>query len=302
MGDGSANAFAETADNGVASGAANVIVREDGFSYKVQFDDTSGDVADLLCDSSNLRPVYRLSRSGYVTRDQPDRIWFVDTTQGSSQPAYKSLTVADRAHPEAVSAGDVVYIGNQRCEVIAADDGATGAFAPAIAFVYGYHANSVVCKEALTANSHSTANEVYTHETLEVFLGHETVSCASTDTPHLRFARRGVTAAQDAACTNGEGCADVWDYNGEKRMVAQASKASNAPPTNTAKQTNTLLDLGDLAVGDRVMINTLGHTQEIRTVDSINIGQATGANQNNYFTVSQPFSAGHANKDIFLYW
>merc|ERR1711881_670283 len=74
---------------------------------------------------------------------------------------------------------------------------------------------------------------------------------------------------------------------GEKRMVAQASKASNAPPTNTAKQTNTLLDLGDLAVGDRVMINTLGHTQEIRTVDSINIGQATGADQ---------------NKDIFLYW
>jgi len=307
--DGSANAFAATADNGVASGAANVMVRENGFSYKVQFDDTSGDVADLLCDSSNLRPVYRLSRSGYVTRDQPDRIWFVDTTQGSSQPAYKSLTVADRAHPEAVSAGDVVYIGNQRCEVIAADDGATGAFAPAIAFVYGYHANSVVCKEALTANSHSTANELYTHEALEVFLGHETVSCASTDTPHLRFARRGVTAAQDAACTNGEGCADIWNYNGELRMVAQASKAHTAAPntqtnrpTSSSPQTNTLLDHGDLKVGDRVMINTLGHTQEIRTVDSINMGMPTGADQNNYFTVSQPFSGEHANKDIFLYW
>merc|ERR1711990_1328536 len=288
-----------TADDGVASGANNIVIRENGFSYKVQFDGTSGDVADLACDSSNLRPVYRMGVAGYVTRDEPDRIYFVDGTQGSSQPAYKQVATADRTHPEAVSAGDIIYIGEQRCEVVNSDDGEVGA---PVASVVGYQANSVVCKEALTANSHSTANEVYTHETLEVFLGHETVSCASTDTPHLRFARRGVTAAQDAACTNGEGCADVWDYNGEKRMVAQASKASNAPPTNTAKQTNTLLDLGDLAVGDRVMINALGHTQEIRTVDSINIGQATGADQNNYFTVSQPFSTGHENKDIFLYW
>jgi hypothetical protein len=239
--------------------------------------------------------------AGYVTRDEPDRIYFVDATQGSSQPAYKQVTATDRSHPSAVSAGDIVYIGEQRCEVVSADDKATGAFAESKAFVYSYHATSVVCKDALTANSHSTANELYTHETLEVFLGHETVSCASTDTPHLRFARRGVTAAQDAACTNGEGCVDVYDYNGEKRMVTHAHK-SNTQPTNSAKQENTLLDLGDLKVGDRVMINTLGHTQEIRTVDSINIGQATGANQNNYFTVSQPFSAGHANKDIFLYW
>jgi len=301
---GSADAFDSKAsgDDGVASGANKIVIRENGFSYKVQFDGTSGDVADLVCDSSNLRPVYRMGVAGYVTRDEPDRIYFVDATQGSSQPAYKQVTATDRSHPSAVSAGDIIYIGEQRCEVVSADDTATGAFGVSKAFVYAYQATSVVCKDALTANSHSTANELYTHETLEVFLGHETVSCASTDTPHLRFARRGVTAAQDAACTNGEGCADVWDYNGEKRMVAQASKASNAPPTNTAKQTNTLLDLGDLAVGDRVMINTLGHTQEIRTVDSINIGQATGADQNNYFTVSQPFSTGHENKDIFLYW
>merc|ERR1711990_1147549 len=296
---GSADAFDSkaTADDGVASGANKIVIRENGFSYKVQFDGTSGDVADLACDSSNLRPVYRMGVAGYVTRDEPDRIYFVDGTQGSSQPAYKQVTATDRTHPEAVSAGDIIYIGEQRCEVVNSDDGEVGA---PVASVVGYQANSVVCKEALTANSHSTANEVYTHETLEVFLGQETVSCTSTDTPHLRFARGGVTASHDASCTNGEGCADVYDYNGEKRMVVQAS--GSARPTTAAPQTNTLLDLGDLAVGDRVMINTLGHTQEIRTVDSINIGQATGANQNNYFTVSQPFSAGHANKDIFLYW
>merc|ERR1712072_53835 len=295
---GSADAFESkaSADNGVASGANKIVIRENGFGYKVQFDGTSGDVADLVCDSSSLRPVYRMGVAGYVTRDEPDRIYSVDVTQGSSQPAYSQVTNAGRAHPEAVSAGDIIYIGEQRCEVVNSDDGGEAL----LLYTVGYQANSVVCKDALKANSHSTANELYTHETLEVFLGHETVSCASTATPHLRFARRGVTASHDAECTNGEGCADVWSYNGENRMVAHASVS--AQPTTTALQKNTLLDLGDLKVGDRVMINTLGHTQEIRTVDSINIGMPTGADQNNYFTVSQPFSAAHANKDIFLYW
>lgn len=300
--DGSANAFDSmaTADNGVASGSEKIVIRENGFAYKVQFDGTSGDVAELVCDSSNLRPVYRLSVAGYVTRDQPDRIYFVDATQGSSQPAYKDLTNSDRSHPGAVSAGDVIYIGEQRCEVVSAEDGASGSFAGVGAFVYGYHSTSVVCKEALTPNWHSTATEIYTHETLEVLLDHETVTCFSTDTPHLRFARIEAKQDQDALCTNGEGCADVYDYNGEKRMVVQA--VGTAKPTTQSPVTNTLLDLNDLGVGDRVMINTLGHTREIRTVDSINIGLPTGSAQNNYFTVSQPFSAGHANKDIFLYW
>lgn len=299
---GSADAFDSRAssDDGVASGANKIVIRENGFSYRVQFDGTAGDVADLVCDSSNLRPVYRMAVAGYVTRDEPDRIYFVDETQGSSQPAYKQVTATDRSHPSAVSAGDVIYIGEQRCEVVATDDTGKGAFGKSYAYVYAYQANSVVCKDALTANWHSTADELYTHETLEVFLGHETVSCASTDTPNLRFARRGVTLTHDADCTNGEGCADVWSYNGENRMVAHASV--NAQPTTTALQKNTLLDLGDLKVGDRVMINTLGHTQEIRTVDSINIGLPTSADQNNYFTVSQPFSSGHKDKDIYLYW
>jgi hypothetical protein len=243
--------------------------------------------------------------AGYVTRAEPDRIYFVDVTKGSSQPAYTEVVNSDTTHPEAVTAGDILYIGEQRCEVVASDDAAglgINVGSTDGGFQYGYQANSVVCKDALIANSHSTATELYTHETLEVFLGHETVTCASTDTPHLRWVRRLVTGsgAEDAKCTNGEGCADVYDYNGEKRMVAHAS--ASVQPTNAAKAENTLLDLGDLMVGDRVMINTLGHSQEIRTVDSINIGQATGPIQNNYFTVSQPFSAGHANKDIFLYW
>jgi len=300
---GSPRAFTSTNDDGVPSDVDQaVLVKENGFNYKIKFNGNSGDLDDLVCDSSNLRPVYRMSAAGYVSRDEPDRIYFVDVTQGSSQPAYTQVSQSNSAHPEAVSAGDVVYIGEQRCDVIAADDDMTQKAKANVNRIttYGYQANSIVCRNALKANAHSTADALYTHETLEVFLGDETVSCASTDTPYLRFVRRGATASHDASCTNGEGCADVYDYNGEKRMVAHAS--ASAQPTNAVKAENTLLDLDDLAVGDRVMIDTLGYTQEIRTVDSINIGQATGAIQNNYFTVSQPFSAGHANKDIYLYW
>merc|ERR1711871_1362892 len=282
--DGSPRAFTHAEDTGaVANAAHNVVIRENGFSYKISFDETSGDVADLVCDSSSLRPVYRVSRAGYVSRDEPDRIYFVDVTQGSSQPAYKKLAVTSRLHPEAVSAGDVVYIGEQRCEVIEADDKGMANFAEK--FVDSYHASSIVCKDALKPNDHSTADALYTHETLEVLLGQETVSCSSTDTPHLRFARRKITSAHDVNCVDGEGCADVWSYNGENRMVTHASAAAQPSSASTNKQKNTLLDLSDLSVGDRVMIDTLGHTQEIRTVDSINIATHTVEDSNNYFTV-----------------
>merc|ERR1711871_961136 len=63
--EGSTDAFVSSTDNGVASGSnAKTVIRENGFSYKVQFDGTSGDVAGLVCDSSNLRPVYRMGVAG----------------------------------------------------------------------------------------------------------------------------------------------------------------------------------------------------------------------------------------------
>lgn len=131
-------------------------------------------------------------------------------------------------------------------------------------------------------------------------LGGETITCASTDTPPLRFVRRKITASHDVLCHDGEGCADVYSYNGENRLVTHAVNA--AVPTVNAPQFNTLLDLSDLTVGDRVSVDTLGHTQEIRTVDYINILSPTATAGNNYFTVSQPFSAAHANKPISLHW
>merc|ERR1712025_1291075 len=234
--------------------------------YRVSFDSNAGDVADLVCDASNLRPVYRMSVGGYVTRDQPDRVFFVDVHQGSSQPAYSEVQV-DPSHPEAV------FIGIQ-------------AFGPT-----SYSSTSVVCKDALVANAHSTATEIFTHETLEVVLGDEVVSCASTDKPALRHFVKQVDA-ENKPCVGAAACADVFSYNGENRLVTFA--IGDTEPTAV---TNVLMDNGDLTVGDRISLRTETHTYEVRTVDSITTNTA-----NAYFTVSQPFSAAHEAKDIHLEW
>jgi hypothetical protein len=286
-----------SSDTGTVSGSAigNTAIRDSGFKYRISFDSNAGDVADLVCDASSLRPVYRMSVAGYVTRDAPDRVYFVDVHQGSSQPAYSEVQQSDPSHPEAVSAGDVIYVGEQRCEVIAADDDVdrnqaivTGiqTYAPA-----GYSSTSVVCKDALVANAHSTATEIFTHETLEVMLGDESTNCASTDKPALRHIHNKVDD-ENKGCVDGAACVDVFSYNGEKRLVTYA--LLDAQPTAAV---NTLMDNGDLTVGDRVSVRTETHTYEVRTVDSITTNTA-----NAYFTVSQPFSAAHEMKDIHLEW
>merc|ERR1712100_35900 len=285
-------------DEGDVSGGT--AIRDSGFKYRVSFDSNAGDVADLVCDASNLRPVYRMSVGGYVTRDQPDRVFFVDVHQGSSQPAYSEVQQSDPSHPEAVSAGDVIYVGEQRCEVIAADDDVDRNQALITGIqIFGptsYSSTSVVCKDALVANAHSTATEIFTHETLEVVLGDEVVSCASTDKPALRHFVKQVEVetgtGQNNDCVDVAACVDVFSYNGENRLVTFA--IGDTEPTAV---TNVLMDNGDLTVGDRISLRTETHTYEVRTVDSITTNTA-----NAYFTVSQPFSAAHEMKDIHLEW
>lgn len=68
-------------------------------------------MVDLVCDFLNLCLVYCMGVVGYVIRDEPDRIYFVDGTQGSSQPAYKQVATADRMYLEVVFVGDIIYIG-----------------------------------------------------------------------------------------------------------------------------------------------------------------------------------------------
>merc|ERR1712072_1200043 len=59
---------------------------------------------------------------------------------------------------------------------------------------------------------------------------------------------------------------------------------------------NELMDNNDLAVNDRVTIRTMdGHTYETRTVDYITMG---GPSADNYFTVSQPFTAAAVDTTV----
>jgi len=59
------------------------------------------------------------------------------------------------------------------------------------------------------------------------------------------------------------------------------------------------MDSNDIEINDRVSIRTLkDHTYETRTVDYINLAGVGGSD--NFFTVSQPFSAEHRESRIFL--
>jgi hypothetical protein len=273
-----------------------VPIIDNGFKYKITFEANSGDIPDLVCNTDGLRSVYRMGEAAYVSRDEPDRVYFVDTTQGSSQPAYAPLDVDVLTHPSAITAGDTIYIGEQRCDVISSDADITVSLAAEDSDSERYHSASVVCAQALSENAHSTADAIVTHDVIEVLVEGSTQSCTSTDRPALRFiyddADTG-TSADD--CADVGACAEVLDYNGQNRLVRWSTGTTIA-----STSLHDLMDSNDLSNGDRVSIRTLNkHTYETRTVDYINLqGVATGSD--NFFTVSQPFTAAHKEKRILL--
>ena len=149
---------------------------------------------------------------------------------------------------------------------------------------------SVVCATALKENAHSTADAIVTHDPVEVLLSGSTQTCASTDRPELRFAADIAAFTGSDLCADATACAEVLDYNGANRRVRWSSNwdiqyVSGIP----------LMDTNDLTVGDRVSIRTLNdHTYETRTVDYMNFNGEAG---DNYFTVSQPFTAAHRRRE-----
>jgi hypothetical protein len=56
----------------------HVAIIDNGFKYRVQFTENSGDIPEMVCNTDNLRSIYRLNEAVYVFRDEPDRVWFVD--------------------------------------------------------------------------------------------------------------------------------------------------------------------------------------------------------------------------------
>merc|ERR1712054_270601 len=282
-----------TADTNLDVGSVPIV--DNGFKYKIKFEANSGDIPDLVCNTDNLRSVYRMDEAAYVSRDEPDRVWFVDTKQGSAQPAYSAVSQADMTHPSAITAGDTIYVGEQRCDVIASDSDMNAGLAAESSGIESYHSASVVCAQALSANSHSTADAICTHDVIEVSFEGSTQSCTSTDRPALRFIHDKSSGTSTDDCVDSSACAEVLAYNGANRLVRWSSGFDIAHLS-----TNELMDNNDLAVNDRVSIRTLNdHTYETRTVDYINL-QGIGASTDNYFTVSQPFTAAHKEKRIFL--
>merc|ERR1719359_2087912 len=244
---------------------------------------------------NNLRSVYRMDEAAYVSRDEPDRVYFVDTKQGSAQPAYSTVTQADLRHPSAITAGDTIYVGDQRCDVISSDCDLTVGLATEASVLENYHSASVVCAQALSENAHSTADAIVTHDVIEVSFEGSTQSCTSTDRPALRFIFDDADIATSANdCADLSACVEILDYNGANRLV----RWSTGQNIGTASL-HDLMDKNDIAVNDRVSIRTLNdHTYETRTVDYINLQGVAGTD--NYFTVSQPFTAAHNEKRIFL--
>merc|ERR1712169_72331 len=125
------------------------------------------------------------------------------------------------------------------------------------------------------------------HDVIEVSFEGSSQSCTSTDRPALRFIHD-TNHLNTNDCADASACANVLAYNGQNRLVRWASGHDI-----THLSTNELMDNNDLAVNDRVALRTLNdHTYETRTVDYINL-QGLGASTDNFFTVSQPFTAAH---------
>merc|ERR1711988_1819637 len=195
------------------------------------------------------------------SRDEPDRVHFVDTTAGSAQPAFSPLAETDLSHPAALTAGDTIYVGDQRCDIVSTDSDLTAGLATETSSAENVHTASVVCATALKENGHSTADAIVTHDVVEVLLSGSTQTCASTDRPELRFAADITTFTGSNLCADATACAEVLDYNGANRRVRWSSSLDITHESGIP-----LMDTNDLTVGDRVSIRTVNdHTYETRS-------------------------------------
>merc|ERR1712166_1425475 len=134
-------------------------------AYENAKGNVGGDQSELVCGTSDLRAVYVASSAGYVSASEPQTVQFVDHTYGSSQPTPRALAIFGghaASHPEALSIGDVIYVGEQACHITGVDGtGASTANAAAVAehnsadasHIDGDAIAYVTCAETLTATN-----------------------------------------------------------------------------------------------------------------------------------------------------
>merc|ERR1712195_232075 len=156
----------ENAKGNAGGDMSQVPFRMSGGVYEIQTD-VDGDQSELVCGTSDLRAVYVASSAGYVSASEPQTVQFVDHTYGSSQPTPRALAIFGghaASHPEALSIGDVIYVGEQNSADASHIDG------DAIAYV--------TCAETLTATNLAA---------VEIVINGATTSCTSTDMRPLQW-------------------------------------------------------------------------------------------------------------------
>jgi len=250
-----------------------VLFRASGGNYEITTD-INGDPSEMVCDNSNLRASYIASSAGYVSRNEPQTVRFVDASYGSQQPTLKPLAVWGgtlAGSPSALTKGDVLYVGSNKCTVQSVfgrsgvtNDGFTqSAGAEDTNSVMGDEISGVTCAETLQADKHSTATAIAVNEPVEIQVSGASTSCYATDMRAIRF--------QNADPAT-ESMVKISKVNDKMRMVTHTTNS------------NPLVDYGDISIGDRVMIKVTDGLYETRTIDSISSLYTS-------FTVSKAFSS-----------
>jgi hypothetical protein len=255
-----------TAHVGTTGDEDKVPFRMSGGSYEIQTD-IDGDQTELVCGTDDLRAVYVASSAGHVDASEPQKVVFVDHTYGANQPTPKSLQVFGghpANHPEALTIGDVLYIGEQKCSITSVDAHGTSEVAANAGLVHDVSATShyggdsvgfVLCAETLNAVNLAV---------VEIVIGGATTSCTSTDMRPIQW-QNGMQ--EDNFAVN------IVLANGAMRKVEAITPATYA-----------LVDFDDISIGDRVMLVLGNGLFETRTIDSI-------ASDFQSFTVQKAFSA-----------
>jgi hypothetical protein len=255
-----------TAHAGTTGDEDKVPFRMSGGSYEIQTD-IDGDQTELVCGTDDLRAVYVASSAGHVDASEPQKVVFVDHTYGANQPTPKSLQVFGghpANHPEALTIGDVLYVGEQKCSITSVDAHGTSETAANVGLVHDVSATShyggdsvgfVLCAETLNAVNLAV---------VEIVIGGATTSCTSTDMRPIQW-QNGLQ--EDNFAVN------IVLANGAMRKVEAITPATYA-----------LVDFDDISIGDRVMLALGNGLFETRTIDSI-------ASDFQSFTVQKAFSA-----------
>jgi hypothetical protein len=254
-------------EHGGATGDEDrVPFRVSGGSYEIQTD-IDGDQTELVCGTDDLRAVYVASSAGHVDASEPQKVVFVDHTYGANQPTPKSLTTFGghpANHPESLSNGDVLYIGEQKCSITSVDAHGTSEAAANAGLSHDTSAHAhydgdsigfVMCAETLNAVNLAV---------VEIVIGGATTSCTSTDMRPLQWQN---ALQEDNFAVN------IVLANGAMRKVEAITPATYA-----------LVDFNDISIGDRVMLELGGGLFETRTIDSI-------ATDFKSFTVQKAFSS-----------